>query len=102
MRSVRAALNRRIGMEIRPKVKWPFQTLVAIDGSSPEESLVRGVRGRQKISPAGQAEARRTDGEDAGKARARFRPPKPSREDVPERGTRGTPTPGIFAKRAQV
>src|SRR6516162_3552072 len=30
MRSPRAAENRRIGIEIRPKVRWPFQTVVAM------------------------------------------------------------------------
>src|SRR5215475_15638362 len=28
--SPRAAENRRIGIEIKPKVRWPFQTVVAI------------------------------------------------------------------------
>jgi hypothetical protein len=30
MRSVRAAANSRIGIETKPKVRWPFQTEVAI------------------------------------------------------------------------
>jgi hypothetical protein len=30
MRSPRAAADMRIGMEINPKVRWPFQTVVAI------------------------------------------------------------------------
>src|SRR5215472_1096211 len=30
MRSLRAAVNMRTGIEINPKVRWPFQTVVAM------------------------------------------------------------------------
>src|SRR5262249_32844655 len=54
MRSPRAAANRRTGTDTNPNVRWPFQTLVAINSSS--RSYRRSVRGqdvRLVASPAG-------------------------------------------------
>src|SRR5579884_1082266 len=41
MRSLRAAADMRTGMEISPKVRWPFQTVVAMGVCLREAALER-------------------------------------------------------------
>src|SRR5712664_3430161 len=67
MRSVRAAENRRMGIEINPNVRWPFQTVDAISGSSHSISSP-DCCGDCKVSRSGGAIARRISGEDTRKA----------------------------------
>src|SRR5713226_1732637 len=67
MRSVRAAENRRIGIEISPNVRWPFQTVDAISSSSHSISSP-DCCGNCKVSRSGGAIARRISGEDTRKA----------------------------------
>jgi len=41
IRSPRAAANIRTGMEIKPNVRWPFQTVVAMKNSFTKDSKAR-------------------------------------------------------------
>src|SRR6516164_5513929 len=60
MRSPRAAAYMRIGMEINPKVRWPFQTVVAI--WTLLRSAALGCGQGTKVRTPGWREARESGG----------------------------------------